>query len=725
MMLVKNMVIKWLGAESSQDRTGRILWIDPGRVYLFTFDLDDNTALPVRASYDDLVQALHEAEAVEVVGADDYLFQPEEQFSAKQVQRREANWALIEPIVTAEGEAAFVPESRGQLVEAVAQRTGRAKRLIYDYLRRYWRAGQIKNGLIPRYDRSGLKRDQPVKPEAVKRGRPRLYGQQAGVNVDQTIKKRLAKGYQRFYVSGQCKTLTDAHHKTLTTFFRLDQREDEDGVTQPIVPALASLPSLGQFKYHCHQSRDRLAVLVAREGHSRASSDYKPKLGSILLLAFGPGVWFLIDSTPADCLLVSSLNRSQVLGKPTLYFVKDLFSLLIVGFAVSLEEASWIAEVLAIQNATRDKVALCQEYGITITPEEWPSHYLPEFLLNDRGEGESYASSNLVNSVGVQVSNTPPYRPDLKGPIELDFHLANHYAIHQLPGGGPAPEKRGDKDQRGLPCLTPYEFRRGVISYILFYNKSHLIKNYPFDEFMIADAVKPVPIQLWKWGIENRSGHLRTMPPEVVYRNLLPRAEATVSRQGIEFKELRFFSQYAYDQHWYLKAGQKTGQTGRKVTVAYDPRTTNFIFLCLKGQAMEQCPLLEKDQGYANREWIEVDAQKRFEAAQRVELENSRFQGLIELQARLEHIATPAQQAAEAAREQAGMRQKASPKDQREHMARERELERRQDTGAAAELARLEVKPVSEQLPPRHQYIPPADYSDIINEAMEEDPSHV
>jgi hypothetical protein len=436
-------------------------------------------------------------------------------------------------------------------------------------------------------------------------------------------------------------------------------------------------------------------------------------------MAFGPTSWFLTDSTPPDCLLVSSLNRSHVLGKPTLYLVKDLFSLLIVGFEASLEAASWLTQILAIQNATRDKVALCREYGITITPDEWPSHYLPEFLLGDRAEMESPQASNLVNSLGVQVSNTPPYRPDLKGPVELDFHLANHYAIHQLPGGGPPPERRGDKDQRGLPCLTPYEFRRAVISYILFYNKSHIIENYPFDEFMLADGVKPVPIHLWRWGIANRSGHLRTMPPDVVYRNLLPRAEATVSRQGIEFKGLHYFSQYAHDNHWYLKTEQKR----RKVMVAYDPRTTNHILLCLKGQVLEQCPLLEKDQGYAQREWIEVEAQKKFEAAQRVELENYRFQAMIELQSRLEHISQPAAQAAEIARKREGIGKNTSPKDQREHLARERALERSRDTQATG-LAQQETGQVSTQLSQPHRYIPPTDYSQMINEAIEEEKHH-
>ncbi len=727
MMLVKNMLLKRLDDQAEVERIERILWIEPGRAYVYTFDVEDKSALPVWSSYAEIIEALNQAQAIVVTQTDRYLLQPEEQFTKNQRQRRDANYALIEPIINA-GQAAFITGQRGQLIKAAAEETGRAKWQIYDYLRRYWQAGQMKNALIPRFDQRGLKPDQEIKPGATKRGRPRDHEGHSGVNIDAVTKKLLEKGYRRFYVKGECKTLTEAHRQTLITFFRIGEIVDEDGIIQPLVPSKSELPTLEQFKYHCHYPRNRIEVLTSREGESRTYANYGPKLGSSLLMPFGPGSWYLIDSTPADCLLVSSLNRNHILGKPTLYFIKDLFSMMIVGVEISLEEASWVTEVLAIQNALSDKVAFCQKYGLTIRPEAWPCHYGPEFLLNDRGEGEGYQASNLVNSVGIQVSNTPPYRPDLKGPpVELDFHLANHYTIHKLPGGGPPPQQRGQKDQRGLPCLTPYEFRRGVISYILSYNKSHIIKSYPFDEFMIADEVKPVPIHLWNWGIENRSGHLRTIDPEVAYQNLLPRAQATITRHGLEFKELRYFSQYAADQQWYLKAGKSTGQKRKKVAVAYDPRITNTIFLCLQGQALEHCSLLERDQGYANREWMEVEAQKRFEAAQRVELENNRFQALVELDARLDHISSSAQQESEATREQEGLPKQIKAKDMRQNKHRERDLERQQATkengqNMAAELAEGEtVQAVERPERAKPMYIPQPDYSNLINDLGEKE----
>lgn len=722
MMLVKNMLIKWFNEETEAERIERILWIEPGRVYVYTFDIVDKSALPVRRSYADIMEALNQAQARVVSRYYRYLLQAEEQFSQKQRQRRDENYALVEPIVEA-GEAAFISHQRHRLIEAVVKQTGRSKRLIYDYLRRYWRVGQIKNGLIPRFDQRGLKSDQEIKLEAAKRGRRRKQGNHSGMNIDAATKKLLEKGYRRFYINSQGKSLAEAHELTLTAFFCIEEIVDVDGIAQPIVPPKEELPTLEQFKYHCHYPRNRIEVLNAREGESRTSANYGPKLGSAPLMAFGPGSWYLLDSTLADCLLVSSLNRNHILGKPTVYFAKDLFSMIIAGFEASLEEASWLTEVLAIQNALTNKVAFCQKYGITISPEEWPCHYAPEFLLHDRGEGESQQASNLVNSVGIQVSNTPPFRPDLKGPVELDFHLANHYALHKLPGGGPPPQKRGEKDRRGLPCLTPFEFRRAVISYILFYNKSHLLENYPFDEFMIADEVKPVPIHLWNWGIENRSGQLRLVDPDVAYQNLLPRAQATITRRGLEFKELRYFSQYGAEQQWYLKAGRQTGQKRRKVTVAYDPRTTNTIFLCLRGQAMEQCFLLERDQGYANREWIEVDAQKAFEAAQRVELENNRFQARVELNARLDHISSSAQQAAEAAREETGLPQRIKATEMREHKRQERDLERQQASQQEVEKTAAELVE-SRTEKPRHVYIPQPDYSELINELFETEADH-
>ncbi|MBW4573588.1 MAG: hypothetical protein KME31_38255 [Tolypothrix carrinoi HA7290-LM1] len=56
----------------------------------------------------------------------------------------------------------------------------------------------------------------------------------------------------------------------------------------------------------------------------------------------------------------SAINRSWIIGRPTLYLVIDVFSRLIVGFIVTLEPPSWLGAMLALENATADKVFFCQ-----------------------------------------------------------------------------------------------------------------------------------------------------------------------------------------------------------------------------------------------------------------------------------------------------------------------------------------------------------------------------
>ena len=105
MMLVKNMLLKWLDDQAEGERVERILWIEPSRAYVYTFDIEDKSALPVWSSYAKITEALNQAQAIVVTQTDRYLLQPEEQFTEKQRQRRDENWALIEPIVNA-GESA-------------------------------------------------------------------------------------------------------------------------------------------------------------------------------------------------------------------------------------------------------------------------------------------------------------------------------------------------------------------------------------------------------------------------------------------------------------------------------------------------------------------------------------------------------------------------------------------------------------------------------------------
>jgi transposase InsO family protein len=72
--------------------------------------------------------------------------------------------------------------------------------------------------------------------------------------------------------------------------------------------------------------------------------------------ALGPGSRYEIDATIADIYLVSNSNPESIVGRPTIYFVIDVFSRLVAGFYIGFESPSYLAAIQALNIAMTDKV---------------------------------------------------------------------------------------------------------------------------------------------------------------------------------------------------------------------------------------------------------------------------------------------------------------------------------------------------------------------------------
>jgi putative transposase len=586
--LVVNIVIQ---RENGQFE--RVLWVDPTGNEIVLIDIQERTALPVfypRAT----IEATLERNTLQVVDQAPVLrlFPPEEDIPEQHRQRRDETWAVIQPLVEMVPDI-FMPQQRGPLVTAAVAQSGRTKKTIYGYLRRYWQGGQTRNALLPHFDRCGGRGQNKAHTEH-KRGRPsalELARQtRIGVNVDDHIRECFRKGIRMFYNTRQARSLKEAYQLTLEKFFHRGY-EWRDGVPVPVLPPAEELPTYWQFEYWHKKERNLSSSLIARRGERRFNSEHRELLGDSTQMAFGPGSVYQIDATVGDIYLVSALDPQRIIGKPTIYLVVDVFSRLITGLGVSLENPSWLGAMLSLENATTDKVAFCAQYDIAITPEEWPSCYLPEMLLADRGELEGYSADNLVNALNIHVANTAPYRADMKGIVEQYFRLNNLRVIASLPGAVDHDHGRGDADYRLDACLTLHEFTYLMMQGVLRHNRSHRMAHYPLDRAMIVDQVEPYPIDLWQWGVQNRSGHLRTLPPEIVRLNLLPQGQASITHRGIRFQGLLYSCDLAQQENWFVQARE---QGRRKIMIAYDPRLTDVIYLRLEqGHRMEPCYLLD------------------------------------------------------------------------------------------------------------------------------------
>lgn len=87
-----------------------------------------------------------------------------------------------------------------------------------------------------------------------------------------------------------------------------------------------------------------------------------------------------IDATIGDVYLRSFYNPSEIIGRPVIYFVIDVFSRMIVGYYVGLEGPSWLGMSTALANAMMDKVSFCAKYEKEITKEDWPCHLCLKLL---------------------------------------------------------------------------------------------------------------------------------------------------------------------------------------------------------------------------------------------------------------------------------------------------------------------------------------------------------
>lgn len=601
-----NMLLEW--QNEKEIWVDRVLWFDPSRTDVVTIKILDSSALPVFQKLKDMDAAIALGQA-HVLDVDPYrsLLRLEDNIPEKHRQRRDSAWEVIAPLIEDETGQIFLSRGRGKLLGQREQETGYTKKTIYKFLRRYWQGGQTKNALLPAFDKCGAKGKERQSKAGIKRGRPskitKVKDLPTGVNVDAAIREKFNRGIRLFYEVSQGRTLRDAYQKTLEKFFHKGYDRLSDGTIVPFLPPAHEMPTFGQFQYW--YAKERVAqALTAREGQRRYNLRHREVLGDSTQMAFGPGSVYQIDATIGDIYLVSSLDRTRIIGRPVIYVVIDVFSRMIVGMSVTLEGPSWVGAMQALENASTDKVAFCQEYGIEITEADWSSHRLPEMLLADRGELEGYNADNLVNALNVRISNTPPYRADWKAIVERNFRLSNDKCIHWAPGAVYKPHERGDADYRLDAVLDLHQFRKLMVLCFLDHNKDHRMGWYRMDEFMIQEHVEPYPIDLWNWGIDNRGGHLRRVERDTLRLNLLPTKEATVTYRGIRFEGLLYSCDLALREQWFVKAREKGSW---RINIACDPRKLDEIYLRLEDvHHLEPCQLIDAEKTFRGRDWYEA-----------------------------------------------------------------------------------------------------------------------
>lgn len=640
-LITVNTLIKW-NFDDNSSITERILWIDENRYAAYVIDIYTGSGMPKIKKLSDIESAL-ENNTASLLKSDPLLSAiPEENIGDRDKELRDRMWDILSPLLNTKREPdIYLRGIRGVLVKDIVDEHKMCTATIYKHLRRYWQRGKNKNALLPDYVNCGGK-GKEKNSGGKKRGRPRKVIEEVGMNVDESTKSIFETAVRRFYHTAKENTFTTAYELMLKEFYTVSQ-VTKDGTQKEVLLPEAQIPTIGQFKYWYQKEHNLKKKLQSRKGLNKYELNHRAILGRSDHGVMGPGAQYQIDATVGDVYLVSRHNRSWIIGRPIIYFVIDVFTRMVAGLYVGLEGPSWLGAMMALANATANKITFCKEYGINILEEEWPCHHLPESILADRGELEGRMIETFINSFNVRIDNNPPYRADLKGIVEQYFRTINIKVKPMLPGFvQPDFQQRCGHDYRLDAKLDIHQLTKIIIKCVLYHNNTHWLSNYVRDEMMIADGIEPVPTQLWKWGIVNRSGRLRTFPEDIVKLNLMPSRNATVTARGIKFKHLYYFSETALKEMWFENARNKGSF---KVDIAYDPRNMSKIYLKdSSGRSYEEGFLFDWEEKYFNKSIDEINYLFAVENLNKQRKASEMLQSKTDLNTEIENIVDEAKE---------------------------------------------------------------------------------
>lgn len=486
---------------------------------------------------------------------------------------------------------------------------------LKNLIRLFWKRGMNYAALRSDFDKCGGKgkRRNNLGPKV---GAKRTVTPGVGINATLDVQRFLRIGADYFLTKSR-PTLQEALDYVVSLYYSRQVVDTEGNVIRIDVDEDAK-PTKRQLRYFIDENYSLQHVKKRRHGEHNWELNERELLGTVDRDVHGPGDRFHIDATIADVYLVSQYDRRRIVGRPVIYFIVDVFSRLIVGLYVGFEGPSWIGAMMALVNMVTPKVEYCRQYGINITEDDWPAHFAPRQLLADKGELMSVnLGKNITENLGIGIENAPSGRPDMKSIVEPRFGIVPRKWKQFTPGYVESDfNERGSRDYRMDAALDINQFTAMVIRGVL-ENSFTPISGMVIHPEMVTENLTSSPLHLWKWGIANRSGALRTLSIDEVALNVMPTAKARVTAKGIQFLKEYYTFGYAIEHDWFSKARSKEWP----VDVSYDPRSLDIVYLrdktLPKGYAILR--LVNPDSSRVGKSRFETEevliAQKRVEAA--------------------------------------------------------------------------------------------------------------
>ena len=379
---------------------------------------------------------------------------------------------------------------------------------------------------------------------SVKTGRPRSDNRNsektinAGIPLTDDVRAIFEIGRKRL-LSGRENTIHSVFKSLLNDYY--SKFETDGSRTTSEYVAIDQRPTEDQFRYYISKNVSDQEMDCIKTSERENRNDKRPLLSDSLEGVRGPMDIVEIDACELDVSLVAKEDRSVTVGRPILYVMIDVFTRMIIAYAVGFENNSVRGLTNCLLSLADDKIIKCRQLGVQMKPGSWPFGYLPYTIRSDYGsEFKSNEFTRICRELNIIKEMVPPATGSLKPLVEQCFHQLHSKQNPNLGKKGLI-EKRYDSTHHKDAILNIDEMEKIIISSIAVHN-NHYMEKYPLLDFLREMNISPRPIEIWESGIKTfGSPRLITNTDMFRYSLLLP-VHASIDRTGISFNDLSYIN---------------------------------------------------------------------------------------------------------------------------------------------------------------------------------------
>lgn len=176
---------------------------------------------------------------------------------------------------------------------------------------------------------------------------------------------------------------------------------------------------------------------------------------------------------------------------------------------------------------------------------------------------------------------------------------------------------------------------------------------------MIRSKVKPIPIHLWRYGMNHLTGRLRAVNDENLQKNLLPSGVASARSEGLYYGGLYYTCERAIREQWFERI---KGRRTRHFEIVTEPTVDNVHIRLDHGKLFETCQLTPAYKRFAGKDWYEVREYFAWRRQQENEVIPDTQQSTAEFHAQMKRLISSETKATEEALKAANLSKSARSK---------------------------------------------------------------